>query len=87
MKRLKILLSLCPLTMGLFSCNKQIIDFDNHFERVHIYSVNKCVAISTWNDYDGDQIQVKTSEGDVWLFHSSSIILVHGDCPICGHAD
>ena len=80
----KPLLLLGIASIALSGCNKQMFDFDYKFDKVHIYSVSKCYEISSWTDYeDGDQIQVKLKDGSTLLFHSQSIILISGHCPIC----
>lgn len=83
MKRKLILLGIASIALS--GCNKQIFDFDLKFDKVHILSEHRCCDISQWNDYENsDQIQVKLKDGTILLFHSSSIVLVKGTCPICG---
>lgn len=66
MKKLKLLI-LLPLVL-LTGCNKQIIDLNLKFKRVHIFDTGECYEITKWNDYeDSDQIQVKLKTGETIL--------------------
>ena len=65
------------------SCNHTIIDTQYTFHKVHIYKTGKCYEIHKWCDYDGEQIQIETKDGDFWVINSNQIILVEGKCPIC----
>lgn len=82
MKKKLLLLLLLPL--ALVSCNKQIIDFNYKFDKVHIFETHKCYPITSWRDYeDGDQIQVNIAGYGVCLFHSNQIVLIENKCPFC----
>lgn len=38
----------------------------------------KTFSIDNWTDYaDGDSVQIKTEDGDIYLFHASNCTLVH----------
>ena len=37
---------------------------------------NKQVKVDSWNDYEGDQLQVKIN-GTTYLAHSSNVVLWH----------
>ena len=40
----------------------------------------KTFNIDNWTDYkDGDSIQIKTEDGDVYLFHASNCTLINRD--------
>ena len=40
----------------------------------------KTFEINDWTDYsDGDSIQIKTKDGDVYLFHASNCTLINRD--------
>lgn len=48
------------MSFALTGCNKQLIDLNLKFKRVHIFDTGECYEISSWTDYeDSDQIQVK----------------------------
>ena len=64
-------------TMLLSGCgfNKQIIDVNYSFNKAIIENVGE-VDIKSWNDYENsDMIQVTTTDGIVYLTHSSNVIL------------
>lgn len=83
MKKISKLALLIPMLL-LTSCNKQLFDFNQKFEKVHVFETGKCYDISSWTDYeDGDQIQVTIKGKGACLFHSSQICLVEKDCPFC----
>ena len=84
MKKVLSLILMFITVLLLSGCNKQIVDFKNHFKKVHIVAEKKCYEIEKWTDYeDGDQIQVKIKGYGYCLFHSNQIILVEDKCPIC----
>jgi len=63
-------------------CNKQIIDTTFNYDYAYISMPNGEVVegeIESWKDFeDGDQIQVKI-DGDMYLVHSSNIIMIDKD--------
>lgn len=86
MKKLLIfilsILLLC-LLFCLTSCNKQIFDFNYTFKKVHILETNKCYNLSSWRDYDGEQLQLNLEDYGICLFYSNQVILIVDKCPIC----
>ena len=61
-------------------CNKQIIDTTYTFDKAVIYVGGEWITIDvdSWTDYeDGDQIQVKDTDGNTYLVHSTNITLIH----------
>lgn len=87
MKKAKALIALTAMAALLAGCgwsNKQIFDFDQRFDKVHVFATGHCYNIESWTDYeDGDQIQVKVEGKGTCLFHSSQIVLVADKCPFC----
>jgi len=73
-------LSLLILSMYILNgCgfNKQIIDTNYSFNEAIIENIGT-VKVSKWDDYDeSDMIQVIDDEGNVYLTHSSNVILIH----------
>lgn len=67
------------LCVGIFSgCNKQLIDLNYEFNYAIISLPNGDVVegkISSWNDYEGEQIQVKMND-KVYVVHSANIVLI-----------
>lgn len=75
MKKILILLGVGLLLTG---CNKQLVDWD--------YSYNKAVCkigddvkefkIRSWTDYDGEQLQIKDTDGNTYLVSSYNCTLI-----------
>lgn len=68
----------------LSGCNKQLIDLNLKFKRVHIFDTGECYEITKWTDYeDSDQIQVKLKTGETILLSAGvKFALVDKDvCP------
>lgn len=82
----KILLAILMLltTICLTGCNKMILDIDYKFEKCHFHDKDICLNIKSWNDYDGEQIQIKLEDGTVILTSSYNAMLIKGKCPFCG---
>lgn len=79
-----ILIALLALTViVLTACNKQILDLNLKFDRAYVKIGDewKDVAIKSWNDYDGEQIQITLQDGTVILTSSVNCILYKGELP------
>lgn len=76
----KILLLTLMLLTG---CNYQVVDLNLKYTKVHIYSENKCYKISSWKDYDGEQLQVDIEGYGKILLSSYNCALIADDCPFC----
>lgn len=78
---------LCLLLGGALSltaCNKQLVDLNYRFNKVHIFETNKCYKLKSWKDYDdGEQLQLHIEGKGKILISSVSCFLVEDDCPIC----
>lgn len=76
---LSAIISLCILT----SCNHTIIDTTYTFDKAIIQNVGTgqyiIVDIDNWTDYDGEQLQLKLTDGSVILVSSFNTILVNGE--------
>lgn len=74
-----------PMIFLLTSCNKQVFDFNFKFDKVHLKSLNKCLEISSWKDYEDDVIQVtlKDENNTVMLISDTEATLICGTCPYC----
>ena len=83
----KFILCLAAIaSLSLTGCNKQLIDTNYSFKRVHIFDTGECYKISSWRDYDdSDQIQVKLSTGETVLLSAAvHFALIDKDtCPFC----
>ena len=78
-----------PLMLGLIAllsliltgCNYQIVDFDLTFDYaiINLGGEYKKIIIDTWKDYEGEQLQIKDKEGNVYLTSSFNCTLVKED--------
>lgn len=61
-------------------CNKQVIDLTYEYSQAQIKMPDGTVVegkVDSWNDYEGDQLQVKIN-GTTYLVHSSNVVLWNG---------
>ena len=75
-----ILTLLACIVLLAAGCNKQIIDTTYKFDYAIISLPNGEIVegkVQSWNDYEGDQIQVKIN-GATYLVHSMNVVLVKG---------
>lgn len=81
----KLLLGLLLVSsLTLTGCNKQLVDLNYRYSKVHIYETDTCYEISSWTDYeDGEQLQVHIKGKGKILISSTSCFLVEDKCPIC----
>ena len=80
----KLLLGLLLVfSLSLTSCNKQLIDWNYSYKKVHLYETGTCYEIESWKDYDGEQLQVHIKGKGKILISSMSCLLVDDKCPIC----
>lgn len=79
MKKIICLALVLILIAAIFSgCNKQVLDFQYHFDRAILSLPNGEVIegdIQSWNDYEGDQLQLKI-DGVTYLVHSSDVVFI-----------
>lgn len=64
---------------GEGECNKQVIDLTYEYSQAQIKMPDGTVIegkVDSWNDYEGDQLQVKIN-GTTYLAHSSNVVLWH----------
>lgn len=77
MKKVLVGILLSSILVTECGYNKQIIDLDYSFNTAIIEGIGE-VKVKTWNDYENsDMIQVVDSEGNVYLTHSSNVILMY----------
>lgn len=62
----------------LTGCNKQVIDLDYTYDRAicKVGSEYITIDIDKWNDYDGEQIQIKAKDGYTYLVSSINCTLI-----------
>lgn len=66
-------------TCCLFGCNKQVVDFNQRYNRAIIALQNGEVIeieVAKWNDYDGEQLQIVAKDGTVYLTSSFNCTLI-----------
>ena len=58
--------------------NKQAIDMKYSFKKAIVCLGNEEIELNVkkWNDYDGEQLQIETEEGKVYLVSSFNTILI-----------
>lgn len=64
---------------SLTGCNKQVFDFDYTFNYaiINIDGEFKEIEISSWKDYEGEQLQIKDKSGNTYLISSYNCTLVN----------
>ena len=79
MKALALTICATALCGALAGCNKQVIDLTYEYSQAQIKMPDGTVIegkVDSWNDYEGDQLQVKIN-GTTYLAHSSNVVLWH----------
>ena len=72
----KALISIIFATSIFGGCNRQLLDLDYSFNRAYIEGIGE-VEVKTWCDYENsDMIQVTDKNGNVYLTHSSNVVLM-----------
>lgn len=78
-KATAVILLVLMLCTTLISCNKQLLDTTYNFDYAYVVwpdGTAEKLAIKSWLDFpDGEQIQIKTTDGHVYLFHVSNCVL------------
>ena len=66
-------------TAILGGCNKQIFDFNYSFKTAYVKwpdGTMKTLRLKSWRDYeDGEQLQLKDENGNVYLVSSINVVL------------
>lgn len=77
MKVTKILLLAIPVIL-LTGCNYKILDTTWTYDKAicEIGNEVKEIEIKTWNDYEGEQLQIIDYEGNVYLVSSYKCTLI-----------
>lgn len=73
----------CSILCGCNGCNYQLIDATYRYDRAYVKIGEEWVdlEIRSWNDYDGEQLQIKLKDGSVLLVSSINCILYYGELP------
>lgn len=79
MKKIICVLLVLVMTLSLVACgNRQTFDVTYTFDRAIIKLPNGEIVdgkITSWRDYEGDQLQVKI-DGTTYLVHSADVALI-----------
>ena len=87
-KKFGVAVLIAMVMISLYARNKDMWDTNYTFDAAICYSDFdgdgvgewKTFEINKWTDYsDGDSIQIKTKDGDVYLFHASNCTLINRD--------
>ena len=71
----KILFSVALLSLLLAGCNRTIVDTTWAYKYADINGIGT-VEVSSWTDYENsDMIQIKATDGTVYLTHSANVNL------------
>ena len=80
-KKIICLISAFAMLLALSACgNKQLFDTTYTFSKAIISLPDGTVVegkVTSWNDYEGDQIQVVVN-GTTYLLHASNVALMTG---------
>ena len=79
MKKLILLCLVALLALMLCSCgNYDLFDTNYTYDYAIVSFPDgsaKTIEIAQWTDYEGEQIQIKTEDGNTYVFHSSKCVL------------
>ena len=77
MNKVKLLVCLIGVFV-LTGCNRQVFDLEYTYDKAicEIGGEYKELKIEKWRDYDGEQIQIKTKDGNVYLVSSFNCTLI-----------
>jgi hypothetical protein len=71
----KLLVFVVLLSLFLAGCNRTLVDTTWAYKYADINGVGT-VEVSSWTDYENsDMIQIKASDGTVYLTHSVNVVL------------
>ena len=81
MKKVILIIILCALIFS--GCNYQLVDLNYTFSYAYIKVGDEWVTVelSSWKDYEGEQIQLTLRDGTVLLVNSMNCILYKGELP------
>lgn len=80
MKKLIITLTLiATMALTLCGCNYQLIDTTYAYDYAIVAmpdGTSKKVEIAKWTDYEGEQLQITSTDGTIYLVSSFNCVLV-----------
>ena len=78
-KILTVCVSALAGIMLMTGCNKQVVDLTYNYSWTQLKMPDGTIVegkLNSWDDYEGDQLQVKI-DGVTYLAHSSNVVLRH----------
>lgn len=78
-KILTVCVSALTVIMLMTGCNKQVVDLTYSYSWAQLKMPDETIVegkLNSWDDYEGDQLQVKI-DGVTYLVHSSNVVLRH----------
>lgn len=78
MKKFLMIGGLIIILFSLTGCNKQIFDFNYTYDKAicNIGGEYQTIEIKQWNDYEGEQLQIISEDGNVYLVSSINCTLI-----------
>ena len=79
MKKIIALALTCIMALSFTACNYQFIDLKYDFDYAIVKFPDDTIReleIASWSDYDGEQIQIKTTDGTIYVVSSFNCVLV-----------
>lgn len=76
--KILLIISLVISVFALSACNMDIIDTNYTFDKCITYIGGEKleIEIKTWQDYDGEQIQIEAKDGTIYLLSMNNTILI-----------
>ena len=74
-----LFISCLAYAISINGCNRQIVDINYKFNTAYVKWPDgsvKTIKIAKWRDYDGEQIQIISEDGKVYLVSSVNAVLV-----------
>ena len=83
LKVVAMLSMVCTMACAV-GCNRQVVDAKLKFDKAYVKIGDewKVIEVKKWMDYEGEQIQITTEDGTVFIVSSMNIILYKGELPI-----
>lgn len=79
MKRFLIIFVVLAMLLMLVSCNRQVFDTTFKFDKAIVKMPSGEVMeieLKKWGDYDGEQLQLVSTDGTVYLVSSYNCVLI-----------
>ena len=79
--KFKIIGIMFLMTMLLTGCNRDLLDTNYSYDYVECYlnGEKQVYKIKQWRDFDGEQIQIRATNGNTYLLSMNYCMLVNED--------